>query len=89
MCSLRLAAYAQLIGVRLRVFVVAPEHHAEHRREEVDLVITAKVGCARECPLGPAHLRDAANWIDEHRRRWEGQLDRFSAYVEERNAARG
>jgi DNA-binding transcriptional ArsR family regulator len=56
--------------------------------EEVDLVITTKVGRARECQLGPAHLQDAANWIDAYRRRWEGRLDRFGAYVEERNAER-
>jgi DNA-binding transcriptional ArsR family regulator len=56
--------------------------------EEVDLVITAKIGRARECRLGPAHLQDAAGWIDAYRRRWEGRLDMFGAYVEERNAER-
>jgi DNA-binding transcriptional ArsR family regulator len=55
--------------------------------EEVDLVITAKVGRARECRLGPAHLQDAADWIDAHRS-WTERLDRFGAYVEERNAER-
>lgn len=50
--------------------------------EEVDLVITAKVGRARECRLGPARLEDARGWIDAYRRTWERRLDRFGAYVE-------
>jgi DNA-binding transcriptional ArsR family regulator len=54
--------------------------------ESADLVITKKVGRARECRLGPAHLQDAASWIDEYRRGWQGRLDRFGAHVE---ASRG
>ena len=52
--------------------------------ETVDLVVTAKVGRARECRLGSAQLEDATGWIDAYRRAWERRLDRFGAYVEER-----
>jgi DNA-binding transcriptional ArsR family regulator len=52
--------------------------------ETVDLVITEKVGRARECRLGPAQLENASSWIDDYRRVWERRLDRFGAYVEER-----
>ena len=52
--------------------------------ETVDLVITEKVGRARECRLGPAQLEDATSWIDGHRRELERRLDRFGAFVEER-----
>ncbi len=52
--------------------------------ETVDLVVTEKVGRARECRLGPAQLEDASGWIDDYRRVWERRLDRFGAYVEER-----
>ena len=52
--------------------------------EEVDLVITAKVGRARECRLGHAQLDDATGWIASYRRTWERRLDRFGAHVEER-----
>jgi DNA-binding transcriptional ArsR family regulator len=45
--------------------------------EDVELVITAKVGRARECRLGPAHLQDATQWIEAYRRAREGRLDRF------------
>jgi DNA-binding transcriptional ArsR family regulator len=51
--------------------------------EEVDLVVTAKVGRARECRLGSAQLEDATGWIEAYRRAWERRLDRFGAYVEE------
>jgi DNA-binding transcriptional ArsR family regulator len=56
--------------------------------EDADLVITEKVGRARECRLGPAELQDAARWIEEYRRAWQGRLDRFGAYVEQTNARR-
>ena len=52
--------------------------------EEVELVVTAKVGRARECRLGPAQLQDASGWIDGYRRAWGHRLDRFGAYVEKR-----
>jgi DNA-binding transcriptional ArsR family regulator len=51
--------------------------------ETVDLVVTEKVGRARECRLGPAQLEDATSWIDGYRREWQRRLDRFGAYVEE------
>jgi DNA-binding transcriptional ArsR family regulator len=57
--------------------------------EEVDLVVTAKVGRARQCRLGPAQLDDATSWIDAYRRTWEERLDRFGAYVEQQEAERG
>src|SRR6266516_1751142 len=56
--------------------------------EEVDLVITAKVGRARECRLGPAQLEAATSWIDDYRRTWQRRLDRFGSYVEKRDTGR-
>jgi DNA-binding transcriptional ArsR family regulator len=56
--------------------------------EEVDLVVTEKVGRARECRLGPAQLGDATEWIDEYRRTWQRRLDRFGSYVENQDAGR-
>ncbi len=52
--------------------------------EDVDLVVTAKVGRTRECRLGSAELADAARWIEDYRRSWERRVDRFAAYVEDR-----
>ena len=56
--------------------------------EEVDLVVTAKVGRARECQLGPAELEDATSWIDDYRRNWQSRLDRFGSYVEQKEVGR-
>jgi DNA-binding transcriptional ArsR family regulator len=56
--------------------------------EDADLVVTQKVGRARECRLGPAQLQEATRWIEEYRRAWEGRLDRFGAYAEDRAARR-
>jgi DNA-binding transcriptional ArsR family regulator len=52
--------------------------------EEVDLVVTAKVGRSRECRLGPAELQDVTLWVDSYRRALAGRLESFAAYVEER-----
>jgi DNA-binding transcriptional ArsR family regulator len=52
--------------------------------EDVELVVTEKVGRARECRLGPAQLQEVTGWIEDYRRSWQRRLDRFGAYVEER-----
>jgi len=50
--------------------------------EDADLVITEKKSRTRHCRLGAEELGDAAQWIQTYRRRWEGRLDRLTAYVE-------
>jgi DNA-binding transcriptional ArsR family regulator len=55
--------------------------------ELAHLVETHKRGRTRWCQLGPRPLDDAAGWIDERRRRWERQVDRFARSVEASQAA--
>lgn len=51
--------------------------------ELAGLVETEKVGRVRECRLGTATtLGQAGEWIETHRRAWEGRLDRFERFVE-------
>lgn len=50
--------------------------------EGADLVVTEKIGRARECRLGPATLAEATDWIAEHRHAWEARVDRFGDFVE-------
>ena len=54
--------------------------------EEVDLVVTSKVGRSRQCRLGPAELQDVTRWLDAYRRALERRLESFGAYVEARMA---
>jgi DNA-binding transcriptional ArsR family regulator len=51
--------------------------------EVAGLVQTQKLGRVRECRLGPATaLGEAGEWIETHRRAWEGRLDRFERFVD-------
>jgi DNA-binding transcriptional ArsR family regulator len=50
--------------------------------EEVDLVVTTKIGRARQCRLGSAELTEATQWIEAYRRTLESRLESFAAYVE-------
>ena len=55
--------------------------------ERADLVVTEKVGRARQCRLGPATLGEATDWIEGYRRAWDGRLDRFERFVPEAEGA--
>jgi DNA-binding transcriptional ArsR family regulator len=55
--------------------------------EDVDLVLTTKVGRSRQCRLGPAELRDVTLWLDGYRQALERRLESFGAYVEARTAS--
>ena len=85
-----LAAHPATIGELAEPFGLTLNGVKKHVRvlEEAHLVITEKVGRARECRLGPAQLQDAARWIEEYRRAWQGRLDRFGAYVDQSQAER-
>lgn len=51
--------------------------------EVAGLVETERVGRVRECRLGSARtLGEAGDWIEAHRRAWEGRLDRFQRFVD-------
>ncbi len=75
----RLGSGPATIGELAQPFGLTLNGVKKHVRilEDVELVITMKVGRARQCRLGPARLDDARSWIDEYRRSWEARLDRF------------
>jgi DNA-binding transcriptional ArsR family regulator len=85
-----LAAHPATIGELAKPFGLTLNGVKKHIRvlEDADLVITEKVGRARECRLGPGQLQDAARWIEDYQRAWEGRLDRFTTHVEQRKAER-
>jgi DNA-binding transcriptional ArsR family regulator len=85
-----LAADPATIGELAQPFGLTLNGVKKHVRvlEDAELVITEKVGRARECRLGPAELADVARWIEEYRNAWQARLDRFGTYVEQTNARR-
>ena len=48
--------------------------------EDAGLVVTEKVGRARQCRLGTERLDDALQWISFYQRLWERRLDGREAY---------
>ena len=85
-----LAAHPATIGELAEPFGLTLNGVKKHVQvlEDADLVITEKVGRARECRLGPAQLQDAARWIEEYQRAGQGRLDRFATHVEQRKVER-
>ena len=85
-----LTAHPATIGELAPPFGLTLNGVKKHVRvlEDADLVITEKVGRARECRLGPAQLQDAARWIEDYRDAWQARVDRFGAYVEQTKAQR-
>jgi DNA-binding transcriptional ArsR family regulator len=51
-----------------------------HVLEEAGLVVTEKVGRARECRLGTERLDDVVEWITHYQKLWERRLDGLEVY---------
>ncbi len=49
--------------------------------EEAGVVRTVKTGRVRRCEIVRAPIDDAAEWIEQLRRRWERRLDRIESYA--------
>ena len=51
--------------------------------EEAGLIAKEKEGRVVRCRLEPEPLSRAADWVEDYRQFWEGQLDRLARYLEE------
>lgn len=49
--------------------------------ERAGLVARGREAQWRPCRLEAGPLKDAAAWLDEYRRFWEGSLDRLEGYL--------
>ena len=49
--------------------------------ERAGLIVRSRSGKWRPCRLQPAPLEDAAEWLEEYRRLWDGRLDRLADHV--------
>jgi DNA-binding transcriptional ArsR family regulator len=56
--------------------------------EDAELVITEKVGRARQCRLSPRRLQEETQWIESYRLMLETRLDRFEEILERKKGAR-
>src|SRR4029434_11208158 len=57
--------------------------------ENAGLLRRRRYGRVHEMQLNAEPLQQAAQWVDEHRKCWEGSLDRLAAYLEKTNKAAG
>ena len=51
--------------------------------ERAGLISRGRVAQSRPCRLEPAPLREAAGWVVQYRRFWEGSFDRLDDYLRE------
>ncbi len=78
----RLGAAPATISDLAEPFAISLTGMKKHVRvlEEAGLVVTEKVGRARQCRLGTERLDDAMAWITFYQRLWERRLDGLDAY---------
>jgi len=57
--------------------------------EKAGLLRRRRYGRVHEMRLDAQPLREAAQWVEEYRKFWEGSLDRLAMYLEKANKAAG
>jgi DNA-binding transcriptional ArsR family regulator len=55
--------------------------------EKAGLLRRRRYGRVHEMQLNPAPLKQAAQWVEEYRKFWEGSFDRLAAYLEKTSKA--
>src|SRR5437016_6579649 len=55
--------------------------------EKAGLLRRRRYGRVHEMQLDAKPLREAARWVEEYRKFWEGSLDRLAAYLEKTSRA--
>jgi DNA-binding transcriptional ArsR family regulator len=53
--------------------------------ESAGLISKGRNAQWRPCRINGAPLREAVDWMEEHRIAWEEQLDRLGAYLQKKN----
>jgi len=72
------------VGELARPFAISLPAISRHLRvlEEAGLVTRQKDGRIHRCRLVAAPMETAAEWIERHRRFWEGRLDALERFLE-------
>lgn len=55
--------------------------------ETAGLIVRGRQAQFRPCRLDVKPLKDAVDWLEEHRKEWEQRFDRLEAYLEQIQAA--
>lgn len=54
--------------------------------ERAGLITRSRQAQWRPCQLAPAPLHEVADWVEQYRRFWEGNLDNLESYLRELQA---
>ena len=81
----RLAAGEASVTELARPFAMSQPAISKHLKvlERAGLVSRGRVAQSRPCRLRAAPLREAADWVVQYRRFWEGSFDRLDDYLQE------
>ena len=80
----RLARGDQRVTDLARPYAMSLPAISKHLRvlEKAGLLRRRRYGRVHEMRLEAEPLKQAAHWVEEYRRFWEGSLDRLAAYLE-------
>ena len=81
----RLAEGEASVGELADPFAISLPAVSRHLKvlETAGLIRRHKAGRVHRCRLDPAPIRQAAGWIAQYRRFWDGQLDQLARYLEQ------
>jgi DNA-binding transcriptional ArsR family regulator len=82
-----LATGDQCVTRLARPYAMSLPAISKHLRvlEKAGLLRRRRYGRVHEMQLDAKPLKEAAKWVEEYRKFWEGTLDRLAAYLESQN----
>jgi DNA-binding transcriptional ArsR family regulator len=84
----RLARGEATVGELARPFRISRPAISKHLRvlEDAGLVRRTRAGRVNRCALEPGPMQAAAEWVEQYRAFWEGQLASLAHFMEETDA---
>jgi DNA-binding transcriptional ArsR family regulator len=81
----RLSTGEATIAQLAKPFKVSAPAISRHMKilEDAGLLSRTKIGRAHHCRLERRRMKEAQNWIEEHRKFWNGKLDALELYLKE------
>ena len=87
----RLAEGDASVGELARPFDISAPAISRHLKvlETAGLIARRKEAQWRRCRLQARPLKEAADWVEQYRRFWEGQLDQLERYLRDHATGQG